>query len=192
MNLATIGFDLAIETVERLVLAQEELAPALRDLGVKVRWIQAQELRVSLQVLGRVQESFLFDVADTLGAVAGALVPFKVSLVGIRAEPAEAPRLLIAQVELGSDLVIGLQKVLTLRLERLGVRVDALEFKPWVFVGRLQGSDLPVELADTLAPFVDLDFGSSLVTSVVLLERGLGRRTAKPSNVLRRFPLGKT
>jgi 2'-5' RNA ligase len=193
MNVASIGFDLSLDTVERLVLAQEELDGPLRDLGAKVRWFEAPELRVSLVVLGQVKEEFHFDLADSIRAVAEALVPFKVSLSGICAYPSPTiPRLLHSEVTLGSDLVTGLQKVLTVRLDRLGIAVDGSEFKPWVVLGRCRSEEGGIDVAEALERSADMDFGSSLVTGVLLLERPLGPRGPRPSSVIRRFPLGKT
>jgi 2'-5' RNA ligase len=166
---------------------QEELAPWFEQHGVKPKWTKPESLRVGIHSLDGVDDAMINGICETVAKITTNLVPFKVSVTGLSCLPESQPRILAAKVAMGSELVVGLQKVLESHLDKLGIAKDDRGFEPMVVVGRLltprQAPSLPTT---ELGSF---PFGESVVESVILLRHELLPRRVN-TTVVRRFSLG--
>lgn len=190
MSEAFLGLDVSLEAVEQLVLIQEDLAPVVRARGGVARWVEAPEMRLVLKALGPLDPALYYDVCETVGKLASSLVPFKVSLQGVCFDPdPRRPRLVLARVGLGAELIGSLRQVLDGHLGALGLPVDPRPFEPVVQLGRVLTPGGPVDLTDVAAELRDLDFGESYVKNVMLSQTSQAERGPQRL-VHRRFILG--
>lgn len=186
-----LAFDVSLETVEQMVLLQEDLDGEIRAQGGVPRWVPAPELRVALRYFPVLDRALQTRVEETIEKIAGALVPFRVTMRGLRAWPSAArPRLLEVGLGAEAELVEGLYRVFQLHLGRLGLSADPRPFQPGVRVGRVLTPSDPVALEALVRSFSETDFGGSYVRDLMLCRGSLGRRG--PSwEVVRRFSLGQ-
>ena len=186
-----MALDVSLDCVEKLVLVQEELEPWLLERRAKVRWMEAPAMHVGLKVLRRVDASLVANISDVVSGVTSNLVPFKVSVKGIHALPsADVPRLLMAHLELGQDLVEGLRQVIEAHLDRIGVQPDPRPYRPVIVLGRVLTPKCRVDVTDGIAQLRELDMGASYIRNVTLFGTVLRGRSPH-TEVLRRFPLGR-
>ena len=181
----SLALDVSLATVEKLAVMQEELNPWLEHRGAGASWNDASSMRIGLISLDDLDDVMLMSVSDAVTRVTDSLVPFKVSLRGLKCLPEDNPRIILAEVAMGRELVEGLRKVVSVHLEKLGVAPDDRPAIPSVFVGRLSGTTRQPVAADLGA----YEFGDSQVRSIVLLRQELTPRGAT-TEVLRRFALG--
>lgn len=183
----SLALDVSLDCVEKLALMQEEISPWLEQHGARPAWADAAAMRVGLVSLDAVDDAMLMGIADSVERVTTNLVPFRISVRGLRCVPETGPRVVLAPITMGGELVDGLRKVIGTHLEKLGLAAEDREFIPSVFVGRLlapsgRAGALPAEMGA-------YDFGDSQVRSVVLLRHELTAREAT-TLVYKRFPLG--
>ncbi len=190
MKEAFLAVDVSLETVERLVLVQEDLAGLIKARGGKVRWVEPARMHLQLKSLGWIDPALLFDVSEVVGRLAGALVPFKVSVKGLVAYPSpRQPRLLLAKIEQGADLVGQLHKVLEKHLGAMGIESsEARPYEAVIQVGRVLTPKGTVDLSDAMEEVKGLDFGESYVKDVMLLVSSL--QGSPQAVVHKRFALG--
>lgn len=183
-----LAFELSLESAEALVVQQEELDAHLRAAGVQASWVEAERLRVPLKWMPHLEPAMQERLEEAVSHVTQALVPFKVDMHGLLAWPSpEVPRVLYAAAGEGRELVMGLQQVLEVHLERIGVLPDPRPFQPWVVAGRVPTPKGRVSVAEALEGPVGL--GSSLIRHVVL-HRVDQDRWGVRRQVVKRFRLG--
>ncbi len=187
-----IAVDLSIKVVERLVLAQEELARAVEEIDdVDMRWVDAPNIHVTLKFLGEVDSSITPLVEERLEKLVRPLFPFEVRGVGLGAfpEPSSA-RVLWAGLDPKGAEVMGLLRLaLERELEQIGFAPDEREYRPHVTLGRVRART-PADLSDLLDRFEAMDFGDCYVRDLILFESKLSSDGPK-YEVLNRYPLGE-
>lgn len=192
---ALLAFELSLESVEELLLLQEELDGPLQERdGVQVHWSEPTLIQVSLKTLGALEPALWLRVCDLVEHVASSLVPFKVGLGPVQAHPsAHQARLLLARLEMGSELAEGLHKVLEEYLERIGIPKDPRPFWPGAILGHVavhSGPPLDASAMLTAAALDAPSMGETFVRDLVLY-RGQLKRGKPQWQVYRRFALGK-
>lgn len=191
MRSVSLGVDLDLRLAESLALFQEEMEPWVKALGGEARWVPAPSLRLGLKVVGEAEEDLIDQVGQAVGQVAAGLVPFKVSFRGVRAWPSpQVPRLLVAEVDAGAELVVGLRRVLEGQMEALGLGGDGKPFVPGVLLGRVRTPKGRVDLSSGAEAMGRLGFGESYVRGISLVEASLRGRGHEEVSVLRRYRLG--
>ena len=147
----------------RLFVALEIPSPVCERLlalqgGVSgARWLDREQLHLTLRFIGEVSESTAGDIDD---ALTGVRVPgFALALAGVGAFGGKAPRSLWAGVRASSELV-HLQRKIENALQRLGLSAEQRKFTPHVTLARLR--DPPraqvQEFLTTVALFSSGDF----------------------------------
>ena len=187
MRTYSLALDLSIESVEKITLLQEELAPWFEQFGIRPSWVHADSIRLGLKSLDGVDDELLNAVSATVSGVTAKLVPFRISVREVHCLPEDNPRLVFAQIDNGSVLVDGLRKVIEAHLEKLGIPKDDRPYQPMVLIGRLPSPRQAIALPQT--EIGDFNFGDSSVPHICLLRHELLKRKSRTS-VIRRFPLG--
>ena len=174
-----------IRLPEPLVPGYAALQQQLRLPGV-VKWVERQNLHLTLKFLGSVDRHDLARLGDTLGRAAAAAAPSALSARRLTAFPHErAARVLVVELEDASGAVLRLQQGIESELGALGVPREERPFRTHLTLGRVkQGSvDARAALAGLRPPP-----GEWAVRSFELFESRLG--PAGPSyTVLRSFGL---
>jgi 2'-5' RNA ligase len=135
-----VGIDLGKGIRERIVALQETLAGA----GTEVKWVEPENLHVTLLFLGEVDERELPAVCRVVGEGAGTLAPFRMSVEKAGCFPTpRRPRILWVGVGEGAQGLCALHDALEGPLLELGCyRREERQYTPHITLGRVK-SDRP-------------------------------------------------
>src|SRR6266850_2474777 len=133
----------------RAVALQQQFAQA----GSKVKWVEPENLYVTMLFLGEVDAREVLDVCKAVRAVTSETAPFAVSVAGVGGFPnLRRPRTLWIGVDEGSEDLIRLHHDVEKELLALGgYRREDREYTPHITLGRVRGDDLTPEFHAALA-----------------------------------------
>ena len=171
----------------RLAALQEELTAA----GPEVKWVEPENLHVTLLFLGEVPLRESVDVCRAVRAVAQDLVPFHMSLAGVGCFPnLRRPRTLWAGAGEGRDELIHLHHALEGPLLELGCyRREEREYTPHITLGRMKSDDATPELLALLTDRAEWGGGRQPVREVHVLSSELRSSSGPVYTVLSREKL---
>jgi RNA 2',3'-cyclic 3'-phosphodiesterase len=149
---------------DRLIALQDHLART----GADVRWVEAENLHLTLLFLGEVDQRELTPVCRAVAEVARRLAPFPISIEGAGAFPnARRPRTLWVGVGIGAAEVCTLHDALEEPLLQLGCyRREARPYTPHLTLGRVKGDSAGDELAKALTKYATWTAGEAVVEGV--------------------------
>jgi 2'-5' RNA ligase len=168
-----IAIDLGKELRGRCVTLQETLARA----GADVKWVEAENIHLTLLFLGEVEDRQLPDVCRAVALVAGRHESFSLTVetVGCFPNP-RRPRVVWAGVGEGAQELIALHEAIEPPLLDLGCyRREERQFTPHITLGRVRGERATDGLATALARKADWQGGSIEVREVLVLSSELMR-----------------
>ncbi|MFC1708069.1 RNA 2',3'-cyclic phosphodiesterase [Planctomycetota bacterium] len=123
------------QTRTTLSAAIDRLAIAV-PLGVK--WVEPNNLHITLKFLGEVDERELADLEDALATAAAAVTPFEASLKGLGAFPGTSkPRVVYGDMAAPSALA-DLAREVDQTLAGIGFPRETRPFTPHVTIGRVR------------------------------------------------------
>jgi 2'-5' RNA ligase len=175
-------------THDRLVGLQERLAEA----GVPVKWVEPDNLHLTLLFLGEVDARETPAVCAAVANVCRAVLAFPMTLAGVGAFPTpRRPRTLIVHVTEGADELKALHASLETPLLDLGCyRREERAYTPHLTLGRVKGQAAAEPLAAAVKQFERWQGGQSQVREVLVMSSEL--RAAGPEyTILSRAPLKK-
>jgi 2'-5' RNA ligase len=184
---AFLALNLPVAVVEEVRGLQSELREEARTAGMKVSWVPAPNMHVTLRFLGDVQEEVASAILDTLQkdlAGTGTLM-LEVKGLGVFPDPAK-PRVIWVGVVSAEDVVAALAKKVDGALERLGFEPESRPFHAHLTLGRVKHGGGVQPMLDAHG---DAAFGQCSVHEVVLYKSVLQRSGAEYT-ALGRVPLG--
>ena len=153
---------------ERLVEAQRQLAKA----PCKVKWVEPQNLHLTLKFLGEVPDHQVRAIADAMTRAARDARPFEMKVAGLGTFPPKGvPRVVWAGVE--AMQVRPLHRRLEAALEALGHEREKRAFHPHLTLGRVKGREGTRELRSLIEDLAATEFGTAPVAQVVLMQSTL-------------------
>jgi 2'-5' RNA ligase len=166
-----IAVDIGKAIRERAVALQETLACA----GTDVKWVERENLHVTMLFLGEVDERAVPDVCRVVADCCGQQAPFPMSVekVGCFPNP-RRPRVLWIGVGEGTQELCALHDALEPPLMELGCyRREERQYTPHITLGRVK-SDHPTEkLAAALAKQAGWQGGETTVRELLVLSSEL-------------------
>jgi len=152
---------------ERMVALQESLGRT----GTEVKWVEPQNLHVTLLFLGEVDNRDLMPVCRAVEEAARAHQPFELSIEGTGCFPnMRRPRIVWTGVGQGLAEVRALHDALEIPLLALGCyRREERQFTPHVTLGRIRTEKPMNELAAALLKTRDYKAGETLVREVLVM-----------------------
>jgi len=173
----------------RAVALQGQLAQA----GAGVKWVERENLHVTLLFLGEVDAREVLDVCRVVQTAANAISPFEIEVTGVGGFPnLRRPRTLWVGVGTGSAEMVRLHDALEKPLLELGCyRREDRGFTPHVTLGRIKTDDVTDGFRAALTQCAAWQGGRQAVDQVHVLSSEL---TAEGPNytVLSRCPLGNS
>jgi RNA 2',3'-cyclic 3'-phosphodiesterase len=164
-----VGLDKAVH--DRTVALQQKLAEA----GVDVKWVEPENLHLTLLFLGEVEDRDLPAVCRSVAEVCARLPPFSMSVerTGCFPNP-RRPRTLWVGVGAGTQELVALHDALEPPLLELGCyRREDRPYTPHLTLGRVKG-DRPAEpLAAALAKHAGWQGGPTHVREVLVMSSEL-------------------
>jgi 2'-5' RNA ligase len=169
-----IAIDVSIEVVENLVLLQEDLQPLIKELGGRPKWLEADNIHLTLKFVGDIDPALMFTIRDELRDMGKTHSPFSFDSQGTGCFPNETrPRIVYAGIGSGLDEINVLREEIENRLEEKGITKDSRTFIPHISVGRIKTRNKEVNLSEVIAPYVETDYGTSQIAEVLLFESRL-------------------
>jgi 2'-5' RNA ligase len=173
---------------DRLVSLQESLART----GTEVKWVEADNLHVTLLFLGEVEDRDVPALCRAVSEVCAGLGRFSMSVerVGCFPNP-RRPRVVWAGVGAGTQEVVALHDALEPPLLALGCyRREGRQYTPHITLGRVRGDRPTDKLAAALARQAGWQGGVTDVREVRVLSSELTPQ-GPVYTVLSRAPLGR-
>ena len=161
----------------RLVSLQEELGEA----GTEVKWVEPENLHVTLLFLGEVPLRESIDVCRAVRGAVEKIAPFAMEPAGVGCFPnARRPRTLWVGAAEGHDDLIELHQAIESPLLDLGCyRREERGYTPHITLGRIKTDAVTEELRAAIQKQADRVIGRQLVREVHVLSSEL--RSAGPS-----------
>jgi 2'-5' RNA ligase len=147
-----------------------ELQETLKESGTEVKWVEPENLHVSLLFLGEVDEREIVDVCRIVAETAGQHASFtiRVETAGCFPNP-RRPRVLWVGVGEGKEALCTIHDDLGTALLDLGFRREERKYSPHITLGRVK-SDRPTEsLASALAQQAGWKCGEIQVEEVLVM-----------------------
>jgi 2'-5' RNA ligase len=188
---AFLALSFSLPVTRRIADEAAKLKAPFEEAGLRVTWVPAANLHVTLLFLGGIEEELVEGIAGRLRRVAAGIAPFEMRARGWGAFPSlERPRVLWAGVDAGpalGELAKGAREAML----GLGIALDPDDdkrgFHPHVTVGRVKDGHGPVPAVFREAG--GLDFGSSAASEIVVYESAPVSRGVE-YRVRARVPLG--
>jgi 2'-5' RNA ligase len=180
-----VGLDSALR--DRCVALQEKLSRS----GTEVKWVERENIHVTLLFLGEVDDRELPALCKAVAAVAKGHAGFALSLQGVGCFPhARRPRVVWAGLGLGTAELVALHDALEPPLLELGCyRREERQYTPHVTLGRVQGDGDAAALAQALSGFNNWQGGEMDVDAIRVMASEL-TRDGPIYTVLSTVPLG--
>jgi 2'-5' RNA ligase len=159
-----IAVDLATDLRGRVAGLQEDL----QEKGADVKWVEPENLHISLLFLGEVDEREVYKVCRAVADVGVRRDPFVVRVEGVGCFPnPRRPRVVYAGISDGAEYLIALHAALEPPLLALGCyRREERPFTPHLTLGRVRGERTSGELAPVLLRLRDWQGGQQPVREV--------------------------
>jgi len=143
----------------------------------KVRWLEPQNLHVTMKFLGDVPDADVMGICRAVEDAAAGLEPVEFDVVGLECTPARGPvKMVWAGVcESGRTLTntfAGLESA----MEALGFDVERRAFRPHVTVGRFRYCSDPSGMRQAVARLGDEQFGIQSAGEVVVYSSQLTKQ----------------
>jgi 2'-5' RNA ligase len=166
-----VAIDLSKSVRDRAVVLQESLARSAPD----VKWVEPQNLHVTLLFLGEVEDRTLPAVCRAVADVCKTHVPFVLTVEGVGCFPSpRRPRVVWIGLGQGTQEVVALHDELEGPLLDLGCyRREERQYTPHITLGRVRGEASADELAAALAKKAGWQGGEVRMGEVLVLSSEL-------------------
>lgn len=151
-----------------------ELVNELKDRGAAVKWVEAQNLHITLKFLGRVEERNLDNLIDLTTKALADCGSFKARFEGLGTFPeGKTPRVVWVGTAEGGDKLCSLAKVLEETLSKAGFQSEEREFKSHITIGRVKENKGVDKLKEKIKSVKDAKFGEALVDRISIMKSTL-------------------
>ena len=163
-----LAVNLSVAVTRKIADAAARMRQTAERRGLKVGWVAPANLHVTVKFLGWTAAEAPAAIQDRMAAALAGRKAFEVSARGAGAFPTEAQaRVLWVGLSDPTGGLAQLAAVAEAEMEKLGYARENRPFSAHVTVGRVKegkGAD------EVLAPYKLTDFGSSVITEVILYE----------------------
>lgn len=162
----------------------------LREAGLPVRWVEAENLHLTLKFLGEIRPERLGEVEAAVGRVAAATSPFMLVLGGFGAFPTlRRPRVVWMGAEATPELRC-LKQDLEWALADCGFEAETRDFHPHLTLGRADPGDRAGAFRDLDGLMARLDVTAQVSVHTVDVMRSQLSREGASYGVLAAVKLG--
>ena len=165
---------IAINLDDSIKEAIEKSAAPLRDLKAKIKWVEKENLHLTLRFLGEVRPEIIPDIDRAVKRSCRGVAPFEMALKGMGCFPENrAPRIVWVAVENGVEKVRALAESLKKELSGLPVKSEERAFKAHITIARIKRMADVAAFRSEIKKRKELFLGSHTITSVELMESTL-------------------
>ena len=136
---------IAVELDSAVRTRAEELVRILRSADADVKWVEPQNLHITLQFLGEIPDGLIADTCKAVEKGAAQMRAFDLDIGEAGAFPnSSRPRTLWIGAKSGADRMAELHDYVALELSALGFQDDGRQFQTHLTVGRTRcGKNVP-------------------------------------------------
>ena len=166
----------AIELPDDIRRAINKLVNRLVPISNHIRWVEQQNMHVTLVFLGDVEDRLVHAVCQAVARACAAIEPFQITVQGIGVFPKpEKPRVIWAGLELGVEELTVLRERVAQELDAASFQFD-WKFSPHITIGRVSHGrfDDHAVIAKS-AEYADTSFGEFVVNAVSVISSTLER-----------------
>ncbi|MEZ0360832.1 MAG: RNA 2',3'-cyclic phosphodiesterase [Hydrogenobacter sp.] len=165
---AFVGFFTTKRLQEQVEKLEKQTEHFLRG-----KWVEPQNLHMTFQFLGDVEEGKLIDIVKNIQEIAQRYKPVKVKYKSLGVFPSlERARVLWIGVSDGANNLKNLAKEITKANKRSGIKEEGKPFHPHVTVCRIKDFDRR-KLKDLLKQYESTNFGEDTVDRIALVKSSL-------------------
>jgi len=189
----TIRTFVAVELNPAIRARAAELIAALRAAPADVKWVEVENLHLTLRFLGDVPMDEIPDVCRAVANAAARVEPFDLEVRGAGAFPnAARPRTIWLGARQGAEAMVALHREVEGALGKLGFRKEHRRFQPHLTIGRVRhGGPAMADLGNLVWRHADFNAGLLGVHESVVFSSQL-QPTGPIYAALGRAPLGKS
>jgi 2'-5' RNA ligase len=152
---------------------REKTAP-VREVDAKIKWVEKQNLHLTLRFLGEVKPETVPRIDDAMRKSCEGIAPFDMVLKGAGCFPERGrPRVVWVAVEDGADTAKRIAERLRKELSGLPVKPDDKAFKAHITIGRIKKVGDRDAFHATLENLKELFLGSQTINTIELMESQL-------------------
>ncbi|HNT33508.1 MAG TPA: RNA 2',3'-cyclic phosphodiesterase [bacterium] len=163
---------IAVEVPGEIKQKVREVQSALQRSGFSLRWVQPENMHLTLVFLGEVEGSLVSPLSEVLDEVTSRRQVFEIRIGGLGAFPNEkSPRVYWVGLLEGSSELCALQKEIQDGVRRLNIPLEKGRFHPHLTLGRCRDNRAPGAIPGSLREAV---LGTTKVCAVHLIRSQLG------------------
>jgi len=161
------------ESIRRAIVAAAQSLPA--D-GAKIRWVEQQNLHITLKFLGDVPDADVMAVCRAAESVSAGLDRPTFDVTGLTCIPPRGPvKMVWAGVRDPARAITAAFDELEAALEPLGFDPEPRAYRPHVTVGRVRYCPRPAALREATAGLAGTEFGTRTASEIVVYSSQLTR-----------------
>lgn len=142
---------IAIELPREFKDALEKIQGQLKASGADVKWVQPQNIHLTLKFLGEINEGKIAEIAAIIKAVADNNRPYPLTLSSVGAFPRiDSPRVIWAGVDAGNEETTRIAKELDDKISLIGILKEERPFSSHITIGRTRSNLNMAKLAQGL------------------------------------------
>jgi 2'-5' RNA ligase len=172
--MATLRLFVAIEVEEVIRKRLKECQERLRESGGDVRWVDLENIHITLKFMGYVEEEHLNRAKDIIRQSAQGIRPFPLEFKGLGGFPtSKRPRVVFVKAEDEMGCLATMNSRLEEGFQALGIEKEDRVYEPHLTLGRVKSAKNIEKLARLMERYKDEAFGEELVSRVLLMESQL-------------------
>lgn len=184
----TIRCFISVNLPDDAKAAINSIVTELKKTGADVKWVNAENIHLTLKFLGDTDEQLIPRISDALCKKLSHYKAFYIKIADAGCFPSEKrPRVVWIGIE-DSETLADIQKDVDDVLTDFGFSYEARSFSPHLTIGRVRSPKKVVELMDRFAEFRGKAFGRVEVNAVHIMRSELKPAGAEYS-CLCRIPL---
>lgn len=170
---------ISVELPDELKKRIEEVISRLRNAGGDVRWVNPQNLHLTLQFLGDTDENIIPQVKEKLLDRLKGFTQFGIDIKGAGCFPnVKNPRVLWIGISISEELR-NLQSLVESTMSDFGFNPDDRDFNPHLTFGRVKSPRKMEGLMKELLLQKEVSFGSVTVQAVSMMKSELSPQGSK-------------
>jgi 2'-5' RNA ligase len=165
---------IAIPLPHSVIAALEEAQRQLAAAGADVRWVERENLHLTLKFLGQVEDRHVTTVCTVAQQAAGSVEAFDFDVRGLTSVPPSGQmRMVWAGVADDTGKLAVLHDQLDSGFAGMGFQEETRDFRPHMTLGRVKGGRNITQLRSAVSRYVATDFGPCPADELVVFSSQL-------------------
>ncbi len=165
---------LAIELPRPLLMKIEEVLGDLRSSQADVRWVNPENIHLTLKFFGNIDESKIEPIVQSIDRLVQETPTILLRVKGMGAFPnLRNPRVIWLGLSEGKESLNSFQKKLEIEFKKIGFPPEDRPFHPHLTLGRVKSSRGKEDLARRMERYREEEFGEIQAEKVILFKSDL-------------------